>query len=175
MVGDSLVRDSRASLERQLVRKGWLPSVRCWGAKGSDWGAEQVRMARAEGQLPDTVVVSLGTNDVWWLHIPMEIAVDQMMAALGKRRTVYWVNLYFGPNGYDDLPKSYHANRILHAKAEQYPNLRIIEFAREYKAAIASDARVGWVDGVHLNEYGYAVRSRIIAGALGAPVTAVKP
>lgn len=33
VVGDSLIRNSRSSLESKLTRKGWLPTVRCWGGK----------------------------------------------------------------------------------------------------------------------------------------------
>ena len=44
-VGDSLIRNSRTILEAKLAEAGWLPTVRCWGAKGSDWGVEQINRA----------------------------------------------------------------------------------------------------------------------------------
>lgn len=170
VIGDSLVRDSRALLERGLARSGWLPSVRCWGAKGSEWGVEQVQLARAAGQLPGTIVLSLGTNDIWWLGVPMADSIDRMMDAIGDKRTVYWINLYFGPHGYDRLPTHHTANKVLKAKLAEYPNLRIIDFAGGYRDALAHDTRVGWADGVHLNAFGYRVRTRIIVAALGSPV-----
>lgn len=173
VVGDSLIRNSRTSLEAKLAEAGWIPTVRCWGAKGSDWGVQQINRARELGQLPDTIVVSLGTNDIWWLHIPMDVAIDSMMAAIGTSKTVYWINLWFGPNGYDDLPRPMAANRILRAKAKEYPNLRIINFAKAFQDAERVDPSVGWEDGVHLNEAGNLVRVKAIVGALGAPMKPV--
>lgn len=169
VIGDSMIRDSRTMLEPALTKAGWLPTVRCWGAKGSLWGAEQVQRAKALDQFPDTVVVSLGVNDIWWLHIPMDQSVDILMHAIGSHHTVYWINLFFGPNGYNDLPRASAANNVLRLKARTYPNLHIINFARDYRAALQSDSSVGWADGVHLNEAGYRVRTRIIVEALGSP------
>ena len=173
VVGDSLIRNSRTILEAKLAEAGWLPTVRCWGAKGSDWGVEQINRARELGQLPDTIVISLGTNDIWWLHIPMDVAVDSIMAAVGDEKTVYWVNLWFGPNGYDDLPKPTAANRILRTKAKEYPNLRIINFAKAFVDAEKVDPSVGWEDGVHLNERGNRVRVKSIVDTLGVPMKPV--
>lgn len=99
----------------------------------------------------------------------MDVAVDRMMTAIGPGRTVYWVNLWFGPHGYSRLPKPTKANRILRAKAKQYPNLRIVNFARAFRAAKASGESVGWADGVHLNLAGYRLRNRTIVAALTLP------
>ena len=174
VVGDSLIRNSRAQLESKLTEAGWLPTVRCWGAMGGSWGVEQIHRARDLGQLPDSIVVSLGTNDIWWLHVPLESTIDSMMAAIGPKRSVYWVNLWFGPSGYDDLPKPFAANRLLHDKVKEYPNLRIINFAEAFKAAEASGKPVGWEDGVHLNAAGNRLRVKAIVDALGAPIAPMK-
>lgn len=169
VVGDSLTRESRASLERSLSKRGWLPTVRCWGGKGSAWGVEQVERAREMRQLPETVVVALGTNDVWWLGVSMSDAVDAVMTALGPHKIVYWVNLRFGPNNYSDLPHHGPANRTLREKAREYPNLTIINFSKRYGAALRNSPNIGWADGVHLNTPGYLARTRFIAEALGKP------
>lgn len=172
VLGDSLIRESRSDLEAQLTSAGYLPSVRCWGGKGTAWGVAQVKQARRAGQLPRTVVVSLGTNDIWWLGVPMDVAVDRMMAALGPKRTVYWVNLWFGQVGYalyNRLPRPKRANEILRAKAKQYPNLRIVNFAGAFRAARSAGQPVGWADGVHLNQAGYRLRNRTIVAALSQP------
>lgn len=166
VIGDSLIRHSRPELEAQLFAAGWAPTVRCWGAKGTDWGVGQVERARELGQLPDTVVVSLGTNDVWWLGIPMDVAVDQMMAALGSDRAVYWVNLWFDPASYDRLPDPVKVNKVLAAKAGEYPNLYVVDFAEAFRVARESGTGVGWTDGVHLNEAGRALRTELIVAAL---------
>lgn len=166
IIGDSLIRNARDLLEADLTEAGWVPTVRCWGAKGTDWGAGQVQRASELGQLPDTVVVSLGTNDIWWLGIPMDVAVDQMMAALGPDRTVYWVNLWHDPSAYDDLPKPGPANEVLSQKAQQYAHLYVVDFARAFQDAEASGNDVGWVDGVHLNETANHLREALIVSAV---------
>ena len=117
----------------------------------------------------EKLVGKLHTNDIWWLGIPMDVAVDQMMRALGPKREVYWVNLWFGEVGYqlyDRLPRPTKANRILRAKAKQYPNLRIIDFAHAFQSAHAQGEAVGWLDGVHLNAAGYRLRTQLIVSSL---------
>lgn len=166
LIGDSLFRNSRALLEESLTADGWVPTVRCWGAKGTDWGAGQVQRAAELGQLPDTVVVSFGTNDIWWLGIPMEDAVDQMMWELGPDRTVYWINLWFDQTAYDDLPDPTAANAILEEKAREYPNLQIIDFAGAFEQMASAGANVGWTDGVHLNATAEQLRVDVILAAL---------
>jgi len=169
VIGDSLIRNSRTILERKLEKDGWLTTVRCWGAKGTDWGLQQVLRARSLKQLPKTIVVSLGTNDIWWLHLDFAQGIDDMMAAIGPKRDVYWVNLWFGPNGYDDLPSPANANRVLRLKSKQYPNLHVVNFAKVFRDAARGNPAVGWEDGVHLNTAGNKVRVRAIVNALGEP------
>ncbi len=166
LIGDSLYRNARPLLEAELTESGWAPTVRCWGAKGSTWGVGQVERARELDQLPETVVVSLGTNDIWWLGVSMEQTVDSMMAALGPDITVYWVNLWFGPHGYDRLPEAGPANEVLESKTSEYPNLRVIDFAGAFQDAQARGVSVGWLDGVHMNEAARIVRVEAIVEAL---------
>ena len=166
LIGDSLFRNARALLEAEITSAGWAPTVRCWGARGSVWGVGQVERARELDQLPDTVIVSLGTNDIWWLGVSMEQAVDSMMAALGPDVTVFWVNLLFGPHGYDRLPEPGPANEVLEAKLAEYPNLRVIDFAGAFQEAQARGEPVGWLDGVHLNEAARVVRVETIVEEL---------
>lgn len=168
-LGDSLFRNSRSILEPAARAQDWLPTTRCWGAKGTDWGLQQVIRARQLRQLPRTVVVSLGTNDIWWLGIDLATGIDSMMREIGSRKKVYWVNLWFGPHGYDRLPPPTAANRILRAKAKQYPNLTIVNFAKAFRTAAKAGIPVGWEDGVHLNAAGNRVRVEAIMDALGEP------
>jgi hypothetical protein len=159
----------------QVDQEGLAAHCSLLGGKGTDWGLEQIERARALKQLPSTIVVSLGTNDIWWLHLDLAQGIDDMMAAIGPKREVYWVDLWFGANSYDDLPSPTKANRILRDKAKQYPNLTIVNFAKEFRRAQAADPTVGWDDGVHLNTAGNKVRVRAIARALGTPVEDVEP
>lgn len=169
VIGDSLIRESRVGLTRAAETAGWLPTIRCWGAKGTNWGLQQVIRARQLKQLPRTVVISLGTNDIWWLGLDLGRGVDAMMAQLGPTRKVYWVNLHFGPHGYSRLPAPTAANRVLRAKAKEYPNLTIVNFARAFTTAKSRGIPVGWRDGVHLNEAGYRVRVQAIMDSVGTP------
>jgi len=166
LIGDSLYRNARPLLEAELTNAGWAPTVRCWGARGTTWGVGQVERARELDQLPETVVVSLGTNDIWWLGVSMDQAVDAMMTALGPDITVYWINLRFGPHGYDRLPEFGSANEVLERKTSEYSNLRIIDFAAAFQDAQARGVPVGWLDGVHMNEAARIVRVEAIVEAL---------
>ena len=166
VIGDSLTRDSRSFLESDLQASGWAPTVRCWGMTGTAWGIAQVERARDLGQLPDTVVIALGTNDIWWIGAPLDQGVDRMMAALGSDRDVLWVDFSFGARGVDNLPDASKANAVLAAKAAEYPNLRIVEFDAAMAAAAGQGA--SWTDGVHLNEMGSRARVGAIVAALGA-------
>ena len=167
LIGDSLFRNSRASLEESLAAQGWVPTVRCWGAKGTDWGAGQVERARELEQLPQTVVLSFGTNDIWWLGISMEDAVDQMMASLGSEPEVYWINLWYDQTAYEELPDPGPANAILEAKTAEYPNLHIIDFASAFEGLASAGIDVAWTDGVHLNETANQLHTDLILAALG--------
>jgi hypothetical protein len=167
LIGDSLFRNSRASLEESLAADGWVPTVRCWGAKGTDWGVGQVERARELQQLPQTVVLSFGTNDIWWLGISMEDAVDQMMDSLGSEREVYWINLWYDQTAYEDLPDPSAPNAILKAKTAEYPNLHIIDFASAFEGLASAGVDVAWTDGVHLNETANQLHTDLILAALG--------
>lgn len=64
VMGDSLVRESRAAITASLADAGFDVVFVCWGGKNLLWGAEQVDHLRTLDLLPACLVVNLGTNDL---------------------------------------------------------------------------------------------------------------
>jgi lysophospholipase L1-like esterase len=131
---------------------------------GTAWGRGQIERAQTLGHLPDTVVVALGTNDIWWIGVPMHQGVADIMEALGPERDVLWVNFAFGRHGVANIPDTAQANADLVAAATQFPNLRIVDFASAMSAASIDGA--SWTDGIHLNEAANRARVAAIVAAL---------
>jgi lysophospholipase L1-like esterase len=162
VIGDSLTRDALPALERVLTRDGWNPTVRCWGGKRLDWGIDQVRRAKALDQLPDTVVLALGTNDMWRVAPRLtRTRIDQMLQALGPKRTVFWVNLHFDGGLAPSRAKETWFNNELVRQTKRRPNLTVIDWAGTARAA-----GVRTRDGVHYPVAGSQARAAAIATAL---------
>jgi len=162
VIGDSLTRDALPALERALARDGWNPTVRCWGGKRLDWGISQVRRARALDQLPETVVLALGTNDMWRVSPSVtRKRMDQILNILGPKRTVLWVNLHFDGGIAPSRAKEAWFNDQLARQAKQRPNLTVIDWA-----GTARSAGVRTRDGVHYPVLGSRARAEAIAAAL---------
>lgn len=64
VVGDSLIRESRAALTDSLGGVGFDVVFVCWGGKNLQWGLEQIAAMRALDVMPACLVVNLGTNDL---------------------------------------------------------------------------------------------------------------
>ena len=95
VIGDSLTRNGRTPLKKALRQDGWTPTVRCFGGKRLDWAIAQAKRAKELQQLPDTVVIAIGTNDMRWIDRGTTAArMKQLMQILGKKRTVLWVDTY---------------------------------------------------------------------------------
>lgn len=170
VIGDSLTRESRTQLATKLRRDGWTPTIRCWGGKRMDWGIAQIQRAKKLGQLPDTVVMALGINDM--RLIARSITAQRVRTALdvlGTERTIYWVNMHFAGAGSPGLAKERWFNRLLRAEAAKRPNLRVVDWAQW-----ARDRDIRTRDGLH---YGYAgrvqraeaIRQAVRAGLPPAP------
>lgn len=164
VVGDSLTQGSRVALERELRRRGWLPSTRCWAGESIAWGVEQVREAAALDHVPATLVVSLGTNDVF-AGRQIGPLVDEFMRSMPPNRTVYWVSLSFD-SGAQLLPVALQANEDLESASERWPLLEVIDVDTGLRLDAPSSY---FTDSVHLTRQGYRVRSAAIAAAMGLP------
>ena len=67
VIGDSLVREAKGVIVCGLRSSGWTPTIRCFGGKRLDWALGQIDRACAQGQLPEVVVIVMGTNDMRWI------------------------------------------------------------------------------------------------------------
>lgn len=173
VVGDSLVRESRTKLMSLLRQSGWTPTVRCWGGKRLDWVSNQISRAKKLDQLPRTVVVVVGTNDMRWMSRPVtKVRMRQLVEQLGPRRTILWVNTYASGADHFTRPKERWFNRQLRKMARERDNMTIVNWS-----GIARARGVRFDDGLHYRPKGRRMMAEVIADALnrtagaGDPVT----
>lgn len=105
-----------------------------------------------------TVVIALGTNDSDNATTFGE-RIDLAMSYVKPGAQVYWINISRGNilgNPHDAL------NTKLRQKAQQYNNLKIIDWRK-----LVKDGDVTLGDGVHTDPAGYKKRAKLIADALG--------
>lgn len=174
IIGDSLTRESRTQLATRLRQDGWTPTIRCWGGKRMDWGIAQIRRAKKLGQLPDTVVMALGVNDMRLIARPITAQrVRAALDALGTERTIYWVNMHFVGPGSPGFAKERWFNRLLVAEAAKRSNLRVVDWAQW-----ARDRGIRPRDGLHYGSAGRVQRAEAIRQAVRAglpPAPAPEP
>ena len=163
VIGDSLTRESRILTAAGMRRSGWTPTFRCWGSRRLDWGIDQVVRSRQIGQLPEHVIVALGTNDISW-ETPetTERRVRTLLDRLGPHRTVLWVDLHLTRSAWLDARAAWF-NDLLRRLERQRPNLTVVPW---HTVARAHGIR-GW-DGIHYGPYGYRLRARTVLAALDA-------
>jgi lysophospholipase L1-like esterase len=106
---------------------------------------------------PQTVVVSLGTNDG---PDPARFAsrLRRLMAAVPTDACVFWPSINRPPR-----KGPYQAlNHVLRDEARRYPRLVVVDWNR----AVVS-RRVFLPDGLHPDPAGFRVRARMISAAIG--------
>ncbi len=163
VIGDSLTRESREGLDRQLRASGWTPTFRCWGSKRLDWGLAQLARAKSLGQVPEHVIVALGTNDVFWVDpATTERRVRTMLDRLGETRQVLWVDLDIAYSAFSSRRADWF-NGMIRRVAKGRPNVTVVPWER-----IARSAKAGRFDGIHYGPRGYRLRGQEIARALDA-------
>jgi lysophospholipase L1-like esterase len=161
LIGDSLTRESRVATAKRLRASGWTPTFRCWGSRRLDWGIAQVRRAKELGQLPDVVVMALGTNDVSWEPLATTQArVRTLMRLIGPKRQVLWVNLDVDYSAYS-ASRALWFNDMIRREAATRDNLTVVPWRR-----IARAERAGRFDGIHYGSFGYRLRARTVAEAV---------
>jgi len=155
--GDSLTRHSAKSLRKYLSPS--LVWVSARGGRRTSKGLQTIRTVAARHQLPEAVVVGLGTND----HTDdsgvrkFRHQAKQILDLIGPNRCVVWIDLYKRPN----LGKhagAYYAplNRVLQELQATHPNLLIQHWSR-----VAAD-HLAWFPygNPHPSKAGYDQRSR---------------
>jgi lysophospholipase L1-like esterase len=163
VVGDSLTRDSRVLTARGMHAAGWTPSFRCWGSRRLDWGIDQVVRARGLRELPEFVIVALGTNDISWeTQATTERRVRSLLDRLGPDRQVLWVDLHLTRSAWLDARAAWF-NELLRRIERQRPNLTVVAWHRVARA----HGIHGW-DGIHYGPYGYRLRAQTVLAALNA-------
>ncbi len=163
VIGDSLTRESREVMDRSLRASGWTPTFRCWGSKRLDWGLAQLARAKKLGQVPEHVIVALGTNDVFWVDpATTERRVRTILDRLGAKRQVLWVDLDIDYSAFSSK-RADSFNGMIRRVAEDRPNVTVVPWER-----IARSAKAGRFDGIHYGPRGYRLRGQEIAKALDA-------
>ena len=173
VIGDSRTRDSRLSMIDGMVGSGWTPTVRCWGWKEVTWGTEQVRRAKARGELPKIVVIALGINDIGRQDASMiRRHMVGLLEAIGPGHQVLWLEEYstrspktFSNSHVNYPPRVSAFNANLRDLRSSYPNLSVIAWVSVVKAN-----NLGLLDGIHYGKRGYRYRAQTIVNGLNSIV-----
>ena len=171
VIGDSHIRNAGSEVKAQLKNSGWTPTVRCWGGKRLDWGREQIARAKKLNQLPDNVVIALGTNDMRWIdrrvtRSRMAALVDQ----IGPKRNIYWVDTYAQNADRFTKAKQKWFNDEVQKLARKHPNVHVVPFGSGAKAS-----GVRFVDGLHFRSVDYRSMAKLIAEELDKVAAATSP
>ena len=149
-IGDSVTIDIQPYLQQAL------PSVQVDGKVGRQWGTGTAILAAlgAQGRLPPTVVVDLGTNGTVTAD-----QFDSMMGVLGPQRHVVFVTVKV-PRVWEDGD-----NGVLLEGVARYPNAVLADWHS------LSQGHLEWFyrDGYHLTPWG----SQLLAALIAAYVSIV--
>jgi lysophospholipase L1-like esterase len=170
IIGDSLTRESQESMTQFLGDSGWTPTFRCWGSKRLDWGLGQLKRAKELKQVPEHVIVALGTNDISWEQpATTEGRVNTMLDRLGPNRQVLWVDLDIAYSQFS-MQRADWFNGMIRAVAKQRPNVTVVPWEK-----IARQEKAARFDGIHYGQDGYRLRARVLTDALNERVRQVDP
>lgn len=161
IIGDSLTRESQEAMTEFLYDSGWTPTFRCWGSKRLDWGLDQLERAKAMKQVPEHVLVALGTNDISWEQpATTEARVNTMLDRIGPKRQVLWVDLDIAYSEFS-IARADWFNGMIRKVANERPNVTVVPWEK-----IARAEGIGRFDGIHYGPQGYRFRARTLTDAL---------
>ncbi len=164
VIGDSITRDSRTMLTKSLKASGWNPTIRCFGGKRIDWGMAQLRDQRQWNGLPKTVIMALGTNDMRWIDRSItKSRINKILDQLGTKRNVLWVNLYGNTGDRFSNSKQKWFNTTLEKAASKRPNVHVLPWAVQAKAA-----KIPMSSPLHYAHEGLVLRTKLTIGYLNS-------
>jgi hypothetical protein len=157
-MGDSLCAAARQQWQARLAGTQWLDAGEvCYPGLSTEVGPAQMSMAPRDS----TVIVSLGTNDLVAERIREFRGHVAATLAAAAGRNVIWVM-----PGVNHTSSRYRlegsAIEVLRREAARYPNVRLLDWDREYNRY----PREQLPDGVHSTERGYGIRVAYIMQAL---------
>ena len=168
ILGDSLTRDSQESMTGYLQTSGWTPTFRCWGSKRLDWGLDQIKRAKNLDQLPEFVIVALGTNDISWEQpATTEKRVNTMLDRIGPKREVLWIDLDIAYSNFS-MQRADWFNGMIRDVASERPNVTVVPWEK-----IARREKAQRFDGIHYGESGYRLRAKALTDALDKHARAI--
>jgi lysophospholipase L1-like esterase len=146
-----------------LEISGWTPTFRCWGSKRLDWGLAQIKRAKTLDQLPEFVIVALGTNDISWEQpATTESRVNTLLDRVGPDRQVLWVDLDIAYSPFS-IERADWFNGMIRKVAKKRENVSIVPWER-----IARKEKAARFDGIHYSTQGYRLRANALTDALNA-------
>lgn len=168
ILGDSLTYKARRYLEPALSSQGWRSNP----ATDSRIGrmvSEGLSILADQQELPDTVLVALGTNN--WLSTTAQAAswISQARAIIGPNRTLIWVNLDMAGEKYSNFV-NVNQGLLEGANRDNRQLKREQAAGRTYVAdwySFAQDRRIKHSkDGVHYKQGANEQRMEFYAGVL---------
>jgi Ca2+/Na+ antiporter len=113
---------------------------------------DALQKLKTDGELADTVLVSLGTNGSF-----TQQQFDDFMKIIGKKREVYWMSVRVPTKRWQNT-----VNDMLKDEEKKYSNLHLVDW---YKL---SEAQKDWFypDKVHPNDTGKPYYTRLVAQSL---------
>lgn len=120
-------------------------------------GLQHLRSHTADG-LPDTVVLHLGTNGPF-----SSDGFSEAMSLTGTSRRVVWVTIQLPPRSQYSFVDS--LNDMIRSQAQQYPNVRVADFAQ------AAARHPEWMapDGIHISGAGCQGFADVVDDAVTVP------
>lgn len=168
IVGDSLIRESRAALKDSLAGVGFDVVFVCWGGKNLQWGLEQIAAMRALDVMPACLVVNLGTNDLKGTTA-QGLADAVPMAAVSERLTNLLAEI-------DDVPDVFVVDLAADLSLAPGTMAEVANAPTVWQAAVSQTgvgAAIPWSevaaqggfigsDGIHDSVEGQYARARVI-------------